>query len=73
MNHVELNDYMEAALRQAHYDKLEDGTFIGRILGCAGVVAFAKTLPECERELRSTLDDWISVGLELGHPLPVMG
>jgi predicted RNase H-like HicB family nuclease len=73
VNHRELSDYAEAALRQAHYEELEDGTFAGHIPGCAGVVALARTLPECERESRSTLDDWISVGLTLRHPLPLIG
>jgi hypothetical protein len=36
------------------------------------VVAFGSTLRECEEELRSTLEDWILVGLKLKHPLPVI-
>jgi len=56
----------------AVYDKLEDGKFAGRIPQCKGVVAFGATLRECEDELRSTLEDWILVGLKLGHPLPVI-
>ena len=56
----------------AVYDKLEDGTFAGRIPQCKGVVAFGATLRECENELRSTLEDWILVGLKLGHHLPVI-
>ncbi|MBI4187508.1 MAG: type II toxin-antitoxin system HicB family antitoxin [Chloroflexi bacterium] len=68
-----LTDYVNQALSQAVYDKLEDGTFSGRIPPCAGVVAFGATLKECEAELRSTLEDWILVGLKLGHPLPVIG
>ncbi|GAG21281.1 unnamed protein product, partial [marine sediment metagenome] len=31
-----------------------------------------KTLRECEDELRSTLEDWVLVGLKLGHPIPVL-
>ncbi|MBW2710066.1 MAG: type II toxin-antitoxin system HicB family antitoxin [Deltaproteobacteria bacterium] len=57
---------------RAEYDKLEDGTFSGRIPGCKGVIAFGKTLRECENELQSTLEDWIFIGLKLGHPLPVI-
>jgi predicted RNase H-like HicB family nuclease len=34
-----LSDYVEQALAQAVYDKLEDGTFAGRIPECKGVVA----------------------------------
>jgi predicted RNase H-like HicB family nuclease len=67
-----LSDYVEQALANAVYDKLEDGTFAGRIPPCKGVVAFGPTLRECEDELRSTLEDWILVGLKLGHTLPVI-
>ena len=68
-----LSEYVEQAMAQAVYDKLEDGTFAGRIPPCKGVIAFGKTLRECEDELHSTLEDWILVGLKLGHPLPVVG
>ena len=67
-----LSDYVEVALEQAEYDKLDDDTFAGRIPSCKGVVAFANTLRECESELRSTLEDWVLVGLKLGHELPVL-
>jgi hypothetical protein len=30
------------------------------------------TLRECEKELRSTLEDWIVLGLGLGHRLPII-
>lgn len=59
-------------MAQAEYDKLGDGTFSGRIPACQGVIAFATTLRECEAELRSTLEDWLFVGLKLDHPLPLI-
>ncbi len=67
-----LTEYINQALTHAVYDKLEDGTFAGRIPLCKGVIAFAPTLRECEGQLRSTLEDWILVGLKLGHPLPLI-
>jgi predicted RNase H-like HicB family nuclease len=67
-----LTAYIEAALEMAHYDKLEDGSFAGEIPKLKGVIAFGKSLRECENELRSTLEDWILVGLRLGHKLPVV-
>lgn len=67
-----LTGYIDMALSRAEYDKLEDGTFSGRIPGFKGVIAFGKTLRECENGLQSTLEDWIFVGLKLGHPLPVI-
>ena len=65
-------DYIEHAMSQATYDKQEDGNFVGRIPPCQGVIAFGSTLRRCEDELRSTLEDWILVGLKLNHPLPVI-
>jgi predicted RNase H-like HicB family nuclease len=67
-----LSAYLEAALELARYDKLGDGTFAGEIPKLKGVAAFGKTLRDCENELRSVLEDWILVGLKLGHKLPVL-
>ena len=68
-----LSEYLDQAMVLAVYDKLEDGTFAGRIPPCKGVVAFGTTLRECEEELRSTLEDWVLMGLKMGHTLPVLG
>lgn len=65
-----LTAYFEAAMELAHYDKLADGTYSGEVPKLAGVIAFGASLKECERELRSTVEDWVLVGLRLGHPLP---
>ncbi len=67
-----LSEYLERAIAQAEFDKLEDGTFAGRIPVCKGVVAFGANLRECSDELRSTLEDWLVVGFQLGHPLPII-
>ena len=58
-----LSEYVQQAMAQAIYDKLEDGTYNGRIPSCKGTVAFGPTLCECEDNLRSTLEDWILLGL----------
>jgi predicted RNase H-like HicB family nuclease len=62
-----LTDYVEEAMATATYDKLEDGTYSGRIPSCKGVIAFGSTLSECEEELRSTLEDWILLGISAGE------
>jgi len=67
-----LSSYIDVALSEAEYEKLDDGSYAGKIPPCAGVVSFGKTLKECENELRSTLEDWIYTGLRLGHRLPVL-
>ncbi|MDP2209188.1 MAG: type II toxin-antitoxin system HicB family antitoxin [Bacteroidota bacterium] len=67
-----LTEYIETVMASAAYEKLEDETYAGRIPKCKGVIAFGKSLKQCEDELRSTLEDWILVGLKLGHKLPVI-
>ena len=67
-----LTAYIEAALELARYDKLDDGSYAGEIPKLKGVAAFGGTLRQCESELRSTLEDWLLVGLRLGHKLPVL-
>jgi predicted RNase H-like HicB family nuclease len=71
--HYVLSEYIETALDRAEYEKLEDGTYSGSIPVCPGVIAFARSLRDCERELRSVLEDWLLLGLKLGHRLPVIG
>lgn len=68
--HYILSEYLDQAMAQAEYDKLEDASFCGRIASCRGVIAFGSTLRGCEEELRSTLEDWLLLGLQLGHVLP---
>lgn len=58
-------------MSSATFDKLDDGTYAGRVPACQGVVAFGATLMECQRLLQSTLEDWLLLGLRMGHALPV--
>lgn len=67
-----LSQYVEAIMTKACYDKFEDGSFSGKIPECRGVIAFSHSLTSCQAELRSTLEDWILVGLKLGHKLPII-
>lgn len=64
--------YIDSAMRQAEYKKLEDGDFVGKIPCCRGIVAFGKTLEECKAELLSTLEDWIVFGLSNDFPIPTV-
>jgi len=67
-----LIDYINKALSKAQYDKLEDGSFSGRIPECPGVIAFSKTLFECQKELESVLEGWMLVKIRHGDTLPVI-
>src|SRR5688572_16744903 len=67
-----LSDYIRAAMRHARYELMENGRFYGSIQPCRGCWAEAATLEDCREELQSTLEDWLLLGLQLGHRLPVI-
>jgi len=67
-----LSKYLQAAMRHATYKILEDGTYYGEIPGFRGVLANAETLEDCREQLQEVLEDWILVGVRLGHRLPVV-
>lgn len=67
-----LTEYIERAMRKAHYELLENGRFFATIPKCKGLWAEGKTVEHCREELRSTLEDWLLLGLQLGHNLPVI-
>ena len=55
-----LSQYIQAALRKAKYEILEDdGTFYGEIPEFQGVWANAATLEDCRNELAEVLEEWI--------------
>jgi predicted RNase H-like HicB family nuclease len=68
-----LIEYVNKAMSKAVYDKMDDGTFNGKIPQCPGVVAFGETLYQCEKELRSSLEGWLIVKIRHGDKLPVIG
>ncbi|HEY9624787.1 MAG TPA: type II toxin-antitoxin system HicB family antitoxin [Crinalium sp.] len=67
-----LTHYIQAAMHQATYEFLEDGTFYGEIPSCRGVWSNAATLETCREELQDALEGWIILGLQLRHTLPVL-
>jgi predicted RNase H-like HicB family nuclease len=67
-----LTDYIQRAMRKAHYELMENDVYFGSIPGCDGVWARGKTLESCREQLQSTLEDWLLLGLQLGHKLPII-
>lgn len=66
-----LTRYIQAAMRKARYEMIEDKRrFYGHIPECPGVWATGETLEACRDELQEALEDWLSLGLRLGHPIP---
>jgi predicted RNase H-like HicB family nuclease len=60
-------------MSKAVYDKLEDGSFSGKIPQCPGVIAFEESLYRCEQELRYSLEGWVITKIRHGDNLPVVG
>ena len=67
-----LIEYVERAMSKAAYEKLQDGTYCGRIPACQGTIGFGETLYQCQGELRSVLEGWLLVKLRHGDDLPVL-
>jgi predicted RNase H-like HicB family nuclease len=68
-----LTEYVQAALKKAHYEILpDDSSYYGEISEFKGVYSNAKTLEECRSELREVLEDWILVSISQHLPLPVI-
>ena len=68
-----LIEYIDKAMSMAVYDRLEDGSFSGKISQCPGVIAFGDSLYECQYELRSSLEGWLIIKIRHGDNLPVIG
>jgi len=67
-----LTEYIEAALREAQFETMEDGRIYGRIPPCEGLWADGDTLPLAQEELRGVLEDWILIKARHGDPFPVI-
>ena len=66
-----LAEYLRSAMQQATYKLLEDGEgYFGEIPGFQGLWATESTLEACRIVLEEALEEWILLGLKLGHPLP---
>jgi predicted RNase H-like HicB family nuclease len=70
---IMITKYLREAMNRARYKILEDGTYYGWIEELPGVWASAGSLEECREELGSVVEDWLLLGLRLGHKIPSLG
>lgn len=65
-----LQQYLDAALKTAKYEILEDDrTFYGEIPMCDGVWANAPNLEQCRQELIEVLEEWVFLRISRHLPL----
>ena len=67
-----LTDYIQRAMRHAHYELMENGRFFGSIPECRGAWGEGGSLEECREELAGAFEAWIIAALRHGDPLPVL-
>ena len=68
-----IREYVEAALRAARYEKVEDGTFCAEVPELRGVLAIGETLEECRHQLGEVVEEWVLVRVARGLEVPAMG
>jgi len=66
-----LSEYVDLAMGQAHYDSLRTIPFRPHP-SCPGYSP-SPDAEDVKRSYRSTLEDWVLVGLKLRHHLPIIG
>ena len=65
--------YINSAMQKAHYEILPDNEgYFGKIKGLQGVWENASTLEDCREELREVLEEWILLGIKMGHTIPLI-
>ena len=63
-------EYIQASLRHAKYEILEDGTYMSTVEGLQGVIAIGDTIEECRQDLIEVIEGWIALRLRMGDTIP---
>ena len=65
-----LNEYIQAAMKRAQYELMEDGRFFGKIKKLKGLWADGYTLEDCRLNLLDTLEDWLFISIRERMSIP---
>ena len=69
-----IRDYIDAALRRAHYELIDDEEpYYGTVPGLQGVWAGGKSLEECRDHLSDVVEGWVLIRLSRGLTIPPLG
>jgi predicted RNase H-like HicB family nuclease len=63
-------EYLDAAMKNAHYEYMEDGRYFASIPDFEGLWALGQTKDEAAHDLYRALDDWLDVHIKIGHQRP---
>ena len=67
-----LIEYVQAAMREAHYELMEDGCFFATVPPCEGLWADGDTLERAREALQDVLGDWILIKARHDDTFPVV-
>ena len=67
-----LSEYIQAAMKRAQYELMEDGRFFGTIKKLKGLWADGDTLEVCRLNLLDTLEDWLFISIRERISIPVI-
>ncbi len=65
-----LKEYIQAAITEAKYKTLDDGSWFAEIPMLPGVWANGKTIEECRSELIEVLEEWLLLKIRDNDPIP---
>jgi len=66
-----IHEYLDMALRKAHYEMIDDEEpYYGSVPALQGVWATGKTLEDCRKNLAEVVDGWLLIRLSRGLPIP---
>jgi predicted RNase H-like HicB family nuclease len=66
------SEYIDAALRRAKYDTLENCTYMATVDGLRGVIATGKTIEACRGDLIEVIEEWVTIRLQKGLDIPAL-
>ena len=66
------SEYIQAALKLAEYDTLEDGSYVATVEGLRGVIAIVDSIEECRRDLIEVIEGWIALRIRFGAKIPMI-
>jgi len=68
-----IRQHVDATLRGARYEKLDDGTFYGEVPKLRGVLATAPNLEACRNQIAEVVEEWVLMRIANGLPVPPLG
>jgi len=64
------SEYIQAALKQAKYEILDNGSYVATVEPLPGVIATGKTIEDCREDLIEVIEEWVTIRLQKGLDNP---